>query len=485
MAYNDLRDWIATLEKEGELARVKTEVHWDCEIGGIAREVMDKGGPALLFENIKDYKNTLGKKFFTCSLSSYSRIALMLGLPKDTPYQDLIRVWRERAKKPIKPVIVDKGPCKENILKGDEVDLFQFPTPHWQKLDGGRYIGTFHGVVTKDPDTGWTNVGVYRQMIHDKNTTTMSVAQGQHIWFHWKKYRPRGKNMPLAVAIGWDQVLPAVGASPFPTGVDEYDMMGALRQKPVELVKCETVDLYVPASSEIVLEGEVITDLSQFITCGPFGEFTGHYGPANKRAPFKVNCITFRNDPILQGTLTGMPINEDHRIASVNKSAIIWDLLDERMTGVTGVNMDPSTGYANLIVQIDNSYYGQVHQVAANVWSSHLSNMACKNIIVCDTDVDIYDLNRVFWAFAYRVDPPKDIIQFPGWISALDPIVHPKDRISAGGNKGTRLLIDATKPIDRPRVDEYWGEKFAVVAYTDKETMKSVREKWKNYGIKL
>jgi 3-polyprenyl-4-hydroxybenzoate decarboxylase len=111
--------------------------------------------------------------------------------------------------------------------------------------------------------------------------------------------------------------------------------------------------------------------------------------------------------------------------------------------------------------------------------------MACKNIIVCDTDVDIYDLNRVFWAFAYRVDPPKDIIQFPGWISALDPIVHPKDRISAGGNKGTRLLIDATKPIDRPRVDEYWGEKFAVVAYTDKETMKSVREKWKNYGIKL
>lgn len=485
MAFNDLREWMAKLEKEDELAKIKTRVDWDLELGAIARENMDRGGPALLFENIKDHKDTICKKLFTCSLSTFSRVALMLGLPKDTPYKDLIQVWRERVKKPIKPVIVDKGPCKENILKGADVDLFQFPTPHWQKLDGGRYIGTFHGVVTKDPDKNWTNVGMYRQMIHDKKTTTMSVAQGQHIWFHWKKYRPKGKNMPLAVSIGWDQVLPAVSSSPVPTGVDEYDIMGALRQKPVELVKCETVDLYVPASSEIVLEGEVITDKSQFITCGPFGEFTGHYGPANLRAPFKVNCITFRNDPILQGTMEGMPINEDHRICSVSHSALIWDLLDERMTGVTGVNNDPSTAYANLIVQIDNSYYGQVQQVAANVWSSHLSNMMCKNIIVCDRDVDIYDLNKVFWALGYRVDPSRDIIQYPGWISALDPIVHPKNRLSAGGNKGIRLLIDATKPIDMPRADEYWGEKFAVVAYPDDETMKKVRGNWKDYGIKI
>jgi UbiD family decarboxylase len=483
MAYKDLRDWVAKLEQEGELARIKTKVDWNLEIGGIARENMDRGGPALMFENIIDYQDTFCKKLFTCSLSTNSRISLMLGLPKDTPYRDLIQIWRERVKKPINPNIVDTGPCKENILKGDDVDLFQIPTPHWQKLDGGRYIGTFHGVVTKDPETHWTNVGMYRQMIHDKKTTTMSVAQGQHIWFHWRKYRPKGENIPLAVAIGWDQVLPAVSASPVATGVDEYTIMGALRQEPVDLVKCETVDLYVPASSEIVLEGEVITERSEFITCGPFGEYTGHYGPANLRPPFKVKCITFRNDPILQGTMEGMPINEDHRICSVSHSALIWDLLDERMTGITGVNNDPSTAYANLIVQIDNSYYGQVQQVAANVWSSHLSNMMCKNIIVCDQDVDIYDLNKVFWAIGYRVDPAKDIIQFPGWISALDPVVHPKDRLGPGGNKGTRILIDATKPIDRPKVDEYWGERFAVVAYPDDETMKKVRKKWKDYGI--
>ncbi|RJR30910.1 MAG: UbiD family decarboxylase [Desulfobacteraceae bacterium] len=483
MGYRDLREWIEKLESEGELARIKKEVDWDLEIGGIARENMDREGPALLFENIKDHKDTLCRRLITCSLSTHARVALMLGLPKETPYKELIRVWRERTKDRVKPVIVDSGPCKENIVKGDDVDLYQFPAPHWQKLDGGRYIGTFHGVVTKDPDTGWTNVGMYREMIHDKNTTTMSVAQGQHIWFHWRKYRPQGKNMPLAVAIGWDQVLPAVAASPVPTGVDEYEIMGALRQAPVELVKCETSDLYVPASAEIILEGEVITDKSQFITCGPFGEFTGHYGPANLRPPFKVNCITFRNNPIFQGTMEGMPINEDHTICSVSHSAFVWDLLEERMTGITGVNNDPSTAYANLVVQINNSYYGQVHQVAANVWSSHLSNMMCKNIIVCDEDVDIYDLKKVFWALGYRVDPKTDIMQFPGWVSALDPVVHPDDKMGPGGNKGTRLLIDATKPIDRPRSDEYWGEKFAVVAYPDGETMKRVRERWGQYGI--
>ena len=483
MAYRDLRAWITTLEENGELARVKTEVDWNLELGAIARENMDRGGPALLFENIKGHKSTLGRTVFTCSLSSYSRIALMLGEARDTPYKELIKIWRERIRKPVKPKIVDTGPCKENIVAGDEVDLLQFPVPHWLERDGGRYIGTFHGVVTKDPDTNWTNVGMYRQMIHDKKTTTMSLAQGQHIWFHWRKYRPKGKNMPLAVTIGWDPVLPAVSAAPISTAVDEYDIMGALRQEPVELVKCETVDLYVPASSEIVLEGEVITDRSQFITCGPFGEYTGYYGPANPRPPFKVKCITFRNDPILQGTMEGLPINEDHRICSVSHSAVIWDLLDERMTGVTGVSNDPSTAYANLIVQIDNSYYGQVHQVGANVWSSHLSNMMCKNIIVCDQDVDIYDLNRVFWALAYRVDPPKDIMQFPGWISALDPIAHVKDRLSAGGNKGTRLLIDATKSIERPRSEEYFGERFPPVAYPDQKTMQQVRKRWTEYGI--
>jgi UbiD family decarboxylase len=484
MAYRDLRDWLAVLDKEGELLKVKTEVDWNLEIGGILREVCDTSGPALLFENIKDHKDTLCTRLFTGSLATFPRVALMLELPKDTPYKEIIRVWRERSKKPIKPVVLETGPCKENILKGADVDLFQLPVPHWSKLDGGRYISTFAGVVTKDANTGWENVGVYRAVIHDKNTTTMSVAQGQHIWYTWRSWRKQGKNMPLAIAIGGEPLLPAIGAAPVPLYVDEWDVQGGLRQAPVELVKCETVDLRVPATAEIVLEGEVITDPSTFVNDGPFSEYTGHYGGESQRPIFRVNCITFRNNPIFQGALTGLPITEDHRACSVSHSAIMWDLLDEKMVGVTGVNADPSTAYANIIVQIDNSFYGQVHQVAANIWGSTLSNMMGKNIVVCDEDVDIYDLNRVFWAIGYRVDPTRDLIQFPGWISALDPIVHPDERLGFGGNKGTRLLIDATKAIDKPRSDKLFGERFAPVAYPDKDTMKVVRENWKKYGFK-
>ncbi|MCL5960776.1 MAG: UbiD family decarboxylase [Chloroflexi bacterium] len=484
MAHSDLRDWLAVLEREGELARIKPEVDWNLEIGGILREICDTQGPAVLFENIKDHKDTICTRLFTGSLATFPRIALTLGLPKNTPYGELIKVWRERSKRPIKPVVLNTGPCKENIVNGENVDLFQLPVPHWNKLDGGRYISTFAGVVTKDANTGWENVGVYRAVVHDKSSTSMSVAQGQHIWYHWRTWRKQGKNMPLAIAIGGDPLMPAVGAAPIPLQVDEWDIWGGLRQQPVELVKCETVDLRVPASAEIVLEGEVLTDVSTFKNDGPYSEFTGHYGGESQRPIFKVNCMTFRNNPIFQGTITGLPATEDHMATSVSHSAIMWDLLNERMTGIMGVNADPSTAYANIIVQIDNSYYGQVHQVAANIWSSSLSNMMGKNIIVCDEDVDIYNLGRVFWAIGYRVDPTRDIIQFPGWISALDPIVHPEQRIGFGGNKGTRLLIDATKAIDKPRSDKLFGERFAPVAYPDKDTMDRIKRNWKEYGFK-
>ena len=484
MAYVDLREWIDALEKESELARVKVEVDWDLEIGGITQETFDRKGPALLFENIKDHKNTVCTRLFTGSLATYPRMALMLGMPKDTPYSDLIRIWRERSRKPIKPVVVESGPCKENVLKGDDVDLFQFPVPQWHDRDGGRYIGTFDGVVTKERDSDWMNVGLYRQMILDRNHTGMTIPTGQHIWVHWRSHKSVADSMPVAVAIGWDPVLPAVACAPIPPQTHEYEIMGGLRQKPVELVRCETSELLVPAACEIVLEGEVSTDFSTFREEGPFGEYAGYYCsvPA-KRPVFKVNCITCRNDPIFQGTLEGVPINEDHIVSSVNHSAAIWDLLEERMIGVTGVNVDPSTAWANVFVQIDNSYYGQVHQVATNIWSSGLSNMIGKNIIVVDPDVDVYDLGKIFWAIAYRVRPSKDIVTFPGWVSYLDPVVHPKDRIAAAVNKGERLLIDATKPFDNPKTDEWFGFKFPPLAYPDDQTMEKVRKRWKEYGV--
>ena len=167
MAYQDLRDWLKKLEGEKELKRIKAEVDWDEEIGGITRQVfhMKEKGPALLFENIKDYHNTPCTKLFTGSLTTYKRMALMLGLPKDTPVKQIIQTVRDRIANPIKPVLVKEGPIKENINKDDKVNILDFPVPKWHSLDGGRYIHTFGGVVTKHPKTGWVNVGIYRGMV--------------------------------------------------------------------------------------------------------------------------------------------------------------------------------------------------------------------------------------------------------------------------------------------------------------------------------
>lgn len=259
MAYNGLREWLAKLEEEGELRRIKAEVDWNEEIGAVAQAAYDMKdkAPALLFENIKDYQKGEYRKFFTGSLSTYGRIALMLGLPLDTPVRQIIQTVRQRVKNPVKPVMVKSGPCKENIKKGDKVNIMDIPVPKWHPLDGGRYINTFGGVVTKHPETGWVNVGIYRGMMIDGKTIAWLLGMAKHWGHHYHEYIKMGKPMPVAVVYGWDPVLPFTGCAPYPAGVCEYNIMGALRQKPVELVKCETVDLEVPASAEIVLEGYI------------------------------------------------------------------------------------------------------------------------------------------------------------------------------------------------------------------------------------
>ena len=488
MAYRDLRHWLNALEKEGELARVNTKVDWNLEIGGITQEVFDRGGPSLLFENIKDCENTLCRKLFTASLGTNSRIALMMGLPKDSSLGELIKTYMERVKKPIKPKIVNTGPVKETILKGNEVDLFQFPVPKWHERDGGRYIGTCDGVITKDPETGQVNVGLYRRMIHDRNHTGITIVHGAGIWLCWRKYRRLGKKaMPIAVANGWDPVLPFISCHPVPSDVSEYDFMGALRGEPVELVKCETVDLEVPATAEIVFEGEVSTDFDSFKMEGPFGEYYGYYGSTPTMKPLVTwNCVTCRKDPIFQGTLEGMPINESDLMTVIGVSANLWDHISKQVTGVKAVYLEPAGN--TLIIQIDNTYLGQVHQVAAAALAHRISAMFGKTIIVVDEDIDIYNPSQIMWAIGTRVFPPRDIVQVPGVTMTMDPSIHPEDRVTVAGGTNvatTRLIIDATKYIGNPRSDILFGEKFSPVCYPDEATMRAVRARWQEYGIPL
>lgn len=489
MAYQSLRDWITKIEEVGELKRISAEVDWDEEIGGVNRRVLDmkEQCPALLFENIKDYHDGHCTRLFSASLATYGRIALMLGLPKDIPIKEIIQVVRDRIKNPVKPVLVEGGPCKELIEKDNTVNILEFPAPKWNALDGGRYINTFGGVVTKHPKTGWTNIGIYRGMVIDQKTIAWALLSGKH-WGHiYHEYQCLGKPMPVAVVNGWDPVLPFAACAPHAAGVCEYDIMGALRQKPVELVKCETIDLEVPAQAEIVLEGLMPIEPESYQMEGPFGEFPGYYaGVATRRPITKISCVTHRKNPIYQGTFEGVPPHEDARCSSINLSVVAWEALQKMgIPGITDVFCPASVGFGtNVRVQINKRYQGHAKQIAACLWGATTTNF--KNVTVVDEDIDIYDPDAIEWAFAYRVDPKEDLVVFPGCPgSPLDPSNDPRwqDPVIFGGGRWNRLLIDATKTWRWGPQKEWGSKRFPPTVEIRAEIKEKVEKRWKEYGF--
>src|SRR6185369_4953829 len=268
-------------------------------------------------------------KLLTASMGTKAQVALMLGLPRDTSDAAIVRHLKNTFRAPVRPVMVRTGPVKEHVLRGRQIDLGQFPAPKWHHLDGGRFIDTFGGVVTRDPVTGRTNVGLYRGQVLGRNTIGKLLIPTQHWGAHFAQHRTTRKPMPVAVVHGWHDALPFCAGSPFPKNVCEWDMVGAILGRPVELVKCETVDLEVPATAEIVVEGTVSPDPDTFQMEGPFAEYPGYAGGSPSPKPvLTVSCITHRDDPILRGTLEGarpgFP-SEDSILCAYAWSAIAWN----------------------------------------------------------------------------------------------------------------------------------------------------------------
>ena len=489
MAFKDLREWISLLEEKGDLKRIGVEVDWDEEIGAITREISSQTGPALLFENIKGFRDTVCHRLFTNGTGSRERICHLLGLPANTPYRDLVGWLKERFSSPVQPIQVKDGPVKENILKGDAIDLYQLPVPKWNPLDGGRYILTSASVVTMDPDTHVLNAGTYRGMISTKKTISVLLATTQGWGKHFSKYKNRGEEMPVAVVLGWEPTL--FMAASTPVSSPEYDIAGSLRGSPVELVRCETSDLLVPATAEIVLEGKVSPDPKTFELEGPFSEYPGYYG--GKRSPkhtIRVECITHRNDPIFTGCLTGSSpgrTNEATSWTPATSSAVLWQCLEQ--AGVPNVLGVWRGKWPEVIrVQIRKSYRGHAKQVANALWGSSIANYAAKHLIVVDEDIDIDDWEAIEWALAYRVNAAMgDISFFPGTPgSMLDPSVPVEDRNSVkyGHGKWTRVLIDATINWDLEPQEQYGGNRYPPVGTAISAKMdETLKKRWKEYGF--
>lgn len=494
MAYHSLQEWIAKIEEIGELKRITAKVDWNLEVNAIARRVEHQQGPALLFENIKDHENTACRKLFLNSLGSRERVAMALGLPRETSDRGIVEFLKRKLGQLVNPIKIASGPVKQNIVKGDAVNLYELPVPKYAELDGGRYINTRGCEVTMDPDTKIINVGLYRGMIgDDEKSIPVLLARSQHWGVHFSKYEQRGEEMPIAVVYGCDPVLVMCASAPIGhPGYSEYEVAGGLRGAPVELVKCETSDLYVPASAEIVIEGWISPDPNTFQMEGPFGEYPGFYGGMRRPSPtIHVDCITYRDDPIFHGGTSGTSpgrLSEDSSWDTYTKAAIIWKYLDDvgvpNVLGVWGSRISCST---NLRIQIDKIYRGHAKQVAAAVWSNKNAYLG-KNLIVVEKDIDIFDDQAVEWALAHRVNADMGDIQFfSGTVgSMLDPSVplSQRDVVKYGQGKWTRVFIDATVNWDLEPEEQYGGRREPpLCTEVPRETAELVNRRWSEYGF--
>ncbi len=497
VAFGDLRGWMRALVAAGELQEVDAEVDWNIELGTIMRLAQGPGtGPALLFNNIKGYNTPASRcrRIFGSALNNYGRIAMMLGLPPDTHPRDLVQIGRTILQEGIPPKIVKSGACKENVVTGKDVDLGELPTPYWNRLDGGRYLITYAGVVTKDPTTGVMNVGIYRGMVAGRNQIPILMWRAQHIGHHVSAWQQAGhKEMPIAVAIGWEPTLGFCAGSPVPKGVCEYDVMGAIRGTPVELVKCETNDLYVPATAEIVLEGVLGLEPDTYVMEGPYAEVTGYLGGEQSPKPaIRVTAITHRHDPILRGTIEGcMPgsFSENAMISSIFRSATAWNVLDRAgVPGITDVWCPPVHAGMNLLIRMKQTYRGQAKQAANAVWGSSAGHVRYKHVTVVDDDIDIHDYAAVDWAIAYRVNAGEDdIVIMPATFGmGIDPSTRKRDRnaVLFGTGKWNRMLIDATMNLDYDPDPDLGGARFPPTVWPAPEDVAAAKARWTELGLK-
>ena len=476
MAYKDLREFMAVLESKGFLVRVKAEVDPEWEINGVTRKLQEMAGPAVVFENVKGHKVPVLSEL----IGTLERLALALGMDASASDREITEEWIKRTEHPIAPKLVETGPCKEKILLGEKADLNTiFPPVIWHKGDGGPYIGTLGLQVTKDPETGVQNTGLYRQMVRTKNETSLYMPNTQHGGRHlqkWARLYP-DKPMPVAVAIGTEPcyLLTAAAKLTHPPAEDDY--AGALRGEPLGLVKCETCDLQVPATSEIILEGEVYPE--ELKPCGPFGEYTGFLGGEQDFNVFHLKAITHRNNPIFQGTREGQPRGkgcvEDGFLWIKGEEYLIYKELMGIDDGVTDVHMPLWTSGHQVNVSLRTLRPGHPFQIMQKIWGSRLGNHV-KNVVIVDEGVDIRNPGEVDWAMANLVQGDRDVLICPRC---------PQDGLDSSQPYSRRFMtaklgIDATTPVYEYKAE---GREPPPTCH-DPDIVAKVEAQWEKYGIK-
>jgi len=463
-AYRDLQEFLEVLERKGELLRIKREVSPELEITEITDRVVKQAGPALLFERVKGSSIPVVTNLF----GTEERVCLALGVKSLDELSQRIMDFLELkvgeglfAKlrllpkvlqaKNLFPRMVDKAPCQEVVIQGEDVDLFALPILKCWPEDGGRYI-TLPCVITKDPETGKRNVGMYRMQVFERNRTGMHWQMHKVGARHYQKAERLVKALPVAVAIGPDPAVIYSATAPVPEDVDEFMLAGFLRGEPVPLVRCLTVPLEVPANSQIVLEGYV--EPFERRMEGPFGDHTGFYTEPEPFPVFTVQAITMRRSAIYPATIVGKPPQEDAYLGKATERLFL-PLIKLVIPEVVDINLPVEGAFHNFaFVSIEKRYPGQAYKVAQAIWGLG-QLMFTKFVIVFDAHVNVKDLREVIFYLGANVDPARDIIIVKGPVDHLD---HAVSNIGFGG----KVCIDATTKLKEEGYTRTWPKEIAM-----------------------
>ncbi len=473
--FNDTREFIEALRSTGDLVEIAEEVHWDLELGAISRLACEKEGSAIWFRRITDYPEDT--TVFANPMATWRRVAVALGLPADCSVKEIYAEYEKREEKLIPPVTVDRAPCKEVIKRGGEIDLFEFPAPMLHEGDGGRYLGTWDMAVSRDPETNWVNWGMYRFMLYDSNHLTGYPRPTSHLGkVFLDHYVSKGRPMPMALVIGTDPLSHFAASATYHLGGDEAALAGGLRGGAVELVRCETSDLLVPATAEIVIEGEVLPDRVGLE--GPYGEYPGYRtGEMGNGILFRATAVTHRRQPILTVDATGYK-DDSAIITSMTGAVAIKRRLERHGIPVAGVYVPPEGAVHMVFIAVE--YGGK--EVARNILETLTSRRALiSKIFLVEPDVDLFDVGAVLHAFSTKCHPAHGIhvIQYEGRANTLTPCYSQGERAV---QKGATVLCDCTWPGE-------WSREWEVPVKATFNSIfpESIREKvlarWRSYGF--
>ncbi|MGF6889425.1 UbiD family decarboxylase [Nocardia sp. GAS34] len=428
-----LREFIDALNEIGEVRRIDAEVNWELEIGAIIRRSYDLKAPAPLFTNITGYQDSgfqvLGAPGGLSAPSHpLARIALALGLAADAAGQEIVEaIVAARGKPGIPPqqVPADTAPCKQNIMRGDDIDLLAFPTPLIHGNDGGRYIQTYGMNIAKTPDGSWTNWSVNRMMIASRNTLACLIPDPQHLGIIRAQWTAQGKPMPIVLALGVEPGLPFVGAMPLPEGADESHFLGALFGEGIEVVPAETVDLMVPATAEIIIEGHIAFD--ETVLEGPMNEYPGYNARESSLKPvFHVSAITHRDGAILPVVAAGPPVEEDHTATGTMHAAEILYQLREAGLPISSAWFTFQSAMHWLIIAAESDWHTKLQIASADLAKqvgdivfAGKAGFGVPKVLLVEDDVDITNVDEIVWAFATRAHPEHGEVHFPAELTAI------------------------------------------------------------------